>query len=107
MVNLGEDTEVAARREFKEETGITAPHQLINLGTSALNTGKILQIYLGLGDGEFKNSNTFEMEWPPKSGMKQKFPEVDVGKWVNAKDAIRMLGNNQKRFIEIARFVLE
>lgn len=107
MVELGEDTKVAARREFFEETGIEPPTQLIDLGTTALNTGKIIQVYLAFGDGEFKNSNTFSMRWPPGSKVEHEFPEVDLGEWCTADDAKRMLGNNQKTFVDIARTYLD
>lgn len=107
MVELGEDSEVAARREFEEETGIKPPHQLVNLGTTTLNSGKIVQAYLAIGDGEFKGSNTFEMPWPPNSDKKRSFPEIDMGEWHKAEDAIRMLGNNQKCFIDRARTLLD
>src|SRR5574343_401274 len=107
MMEIGEDPEVAAKREFEEETGIKPPFTLVNLGTSTLNTGKIIQAYLAIGDGEFKNSNTFELEWPPKSGTKHKFPEVDRGEWHRYEDAKRMLGINQRCFLETARKLLD
>lgn len=107
MLELGEDPEVAAKREFEEETGIKPPFSLINIGTATLNSGKIIQAYLAIGDGEFKGSNTFEMPWPPNSDKKRTFPEIDCGEWHTYEDAKRMLGVNQRCFLETARTLLD
>lgn len=107
LVDAGEDHKEAARREFFEETGIVPPQSLIDLGTVTLNTGKIIHAYLAFGDGEFKNSNTFSMKWPPGSAVEQDFPEVDRGEWHTANNVRRMLGNNQKSFVDVAETFLD
>ena len=80
-VNPGENEKAAAIREFQEETGLAidpaAP--LISLGTVKHKSGKLVHAWALEGDcdpGSLR-SNTFEVEWPPRSGKKQTFPEID------------------------------
>lgn len=75
----------AAKREFTEETGITISGNFIELTPIKQNSGKIVYAFAMQGDLDPQNikSNTFEMEWPPKSGKKQTFPEIDKGEWFN------------------------
>jgi len=75
----GEDELAAAKREFQEETGLSPQGQLIPLDSVKQKAGKIVTAWAFEGDcdpGTIK-SNTFTMEWPPKSGRQQVFPEVD------------------------------
>jgi predicted NUDIX family NTP pyrophosphohydrolase len=78
-VEPGEDIEAAARREFQEETGHVAGAQLIRLGTIRQKSGKIVHAWAFEGDLDpaTVKSNTFTMEWPPKSGKQVEFPEID------------------------------
>jgi predicted NUDIX family NTP pyrophosphohydrolase len=78
-VEPGEDIEAAARREFQEETGHVAGAQLIRLGTIRQKSGKIVHAWAFEGDLDpaTVKSNTFTMEWPPKSGKQAEFPEID------------------------------
>lgn len=105
-VENGEDLKVAARRELKEETGLIPDGFLVDIGTTTLNTGKIIHCFLAKGNGEWKGSNEFEMEWPPKSGKKQKFPEIDSGEWQPAETCKDLLGINQTIFIDRAEMLL-
>jgi predicted NUDIX family NTP pyrophosphohydrolase len=79
----GEDPAAAARREFKEETGADVPAgELQSLG-EVKYSNKLLSAWALKGsiDARRVQSNTFTMEWPPKTGRKQEFPEVDRAGW--------------------------
>jgi predicted NUDIX family NTP pyrophosphohydrolase len=78
-VESGEDLLAAAIREFNEETGLTPVEPYLALGQVKLKSGKILHAWAFHGDCDPSqiHSNTFELEWPPKSGRKQEFPEID------------------------------
>ena len=80
-VNPGEDEKAAAIREFQEETGleIDPTSQSIPLGTVKHKSGKLVHAWALEGDCDpaAVRSNTFEIEWPPRSGKKQTFPEID------------------------------
>jgi len=76
----GDDPQECARREFREELGVDCPVQeLIALGEVVQSGGKRVLAWCGVGDIDTAaiESNTFEMEWPPRSGRMQRFPEVD------------------------------
>lgn len=76
----GEDFEAAARREFLEETGIPVSGPLLPLGTVRQKGGKTVHAWAFAGDWKEEDGfscNTFELEWPPGSGRKRMFPEVD------------------------------
>jgi predicted NUDIX family NTP pyrophosphohydrolase len=79
LVEPGDDPIGAARREFKEETGFVADGQMIELAPVRQKSGKLVHAF-GL-DADFDlarfASNTFEIEWPPRSGRRQTFPEID------------------------------
>ncbi len=74
------DLLVTAKREFEEETGVQPEGEMIPLGETKRKDGKIIHIWAFEWKGEDTpeiQSNTFELEWPPKSGRKQHFPELD------------------------------
>lgn len=76
----GEDLPTRAQLEFEEELGIKPSGNWIELGSIKQKGGKIVNAWAFEGDlpDSFKlKSNTFEMEWPPRSGKRQKFPEID------------------------------
>ncbi len=82
-INEGESLEETARREFREETGQHVAGELKALSPVTQSGGKIVHAFAVHGDlqaGDIR-SNTFEMEWPPHSGTKKEFPEVDRGAW--------------------------
>jgi predicted NUDIX family NTP pyrophosphohydrolase len=83
-VEAGEDAFVAARREFAEELGITAPHgDYRRLGEYRYSSGKVVVLFALEADlpADEIHGGTFEMEWPPRSGRRQAFPEIDRAAW--------------------------
>lgn len=92
----------AARREFEEETGIRVENGLIDLGRLRQPGGKIVYAWARQGecDPGRINSNTFEMEWPPGSGRRQSFPEVDRAAWFPVHFAREKLHKGQLGFID-------
>jgi predicted NUDIX family NTP pyrophosphohydrolase len=78
-INPGEDEMVAAQREFQEETGLVPAGTFLSLGTVKHKSGKTVTAWAFAGDCDPASlkSNTFEMEWPPKSGKRAQFPEID------------------------------
>lgn len=79
----GEDPLAAARREFTEETGFAVDGDFVELGTFKQPGGKHVLVWTVEGNCDSAKliSNEFEMEWPPRSGKWQRFPEVDRGGW--------------------------
>ncbi len=82
-IAAGEDASCAARREFVEETGVPLAGPLQLLGEIRQRGGKRVIAFAVEGDldVEIVKSNTFEIEWPPRSGAKQPFPEIDRAGW--------------------------
>jgi predicted NUDIX family NTP pyrophosphohydrolase len=79
----GENPLATARREFEEETGMKPEGKLIPLGEIKQPGGKLVKAWAFEGDYDPSKlrSNSFTMEWPKKSGLKQEFPEIDRGGW--------------------------
>jgi predicted NUDIX family NTP pyrophosphohydrolase len=80
----GDDPQVVARREFAEELGSVPPAgELLDLGEVRQAGGKRVRAFAIEGDLDVEviTSNTFEMEWPPRSGRRREFPEVDRASW--------------------------
>jgi predicted NUDIX family NTP pyrophosphohydrolase len=93
-VGEGEDAIVAARREFLEETGFALSGPVDPLGGIRQRGGKRVTAFAVEGDLDVDaiKSNTFEIEWPPKSGKMQSFPEVDRAAWLDLRAAhVRIL----------------
>jgi predicted NUDIX family NTP pyrophosphohydrolase len=88
-IEPGEDPLAAAKREFAEETGFTVDGEFIDLGTFKQPGGKHVLVWAVEGDCEPAKlaSNEFEMEWPPHSGKRERFPEVDRGGWFGVAEA--------------------
>ena len=89
----GEDPLTVARREFREETGYSLEGEFIPLAPRKQRGGKVVSLWAVEGDCDADGirSNTFEMEWPPRSGKRVGFPEVDRAGWfspVAAKEKI-------------------
>ncbi len=79
LVEPGDDLMTAARREFTEETNLTAPRDLIALAPVNQKSGKRVHAFACGADFDLDGfaSNTFEIEWPQNSGRHQRFPEID------------------------------
>ena len=88
-IDPGEDEFAAAKREFREETGIEAGGEFIALGTVKNTGGKIVHAWAFQGDCDPASirSNTFMLEWPPRSGRKQEFHEVDRAEFMSVEQA--------------------
>lgn len=90
----GEDPQAAACREFEEETGVAPEGRFLALGDVRQSGGKLVRAWALEADYDAAamRSNTFEMEWPPRSGRKQAFPEVDRAAWFPLDEArVKML----------------
>lgn len=99
----GEDPLDCARREFEEETGSAPPPgALVALGEVRQRSGKRVTAWAAEGDLDpaALRSNTFSLEWPPRSGRMQEFPEVDRAAWFQADDARRRLVPAQAAFVD-------
>nr|WP_271211567.1 NUDIX domain-containing protein [Rhodococcus wratislaviensis]GLK37676.1 phosphohydrolase [Rhodococcus wratislaviensis] len=102
----GEDPYVAALREFEEEIGAPPPaveYEL--LGEFRQPSRKLITVYAAevSEDVTFVESNTFELEWPPRSGKFQQFPEVDDARWFPASVAETKLVKGQRPLIRALR----
>jgi len=104
-----EDPQACALREFEEETGTAlGPAELADLGTVKLKSGKLVAAWAVEGDldADAITSNTFELEWPPRSGNKQTFPEVDRAGWFSLEEAREKLNPAQGEFLDRLRDLL-
>ena len=98
-----EDPRSCALREFEEETGTTlAPGALTELGSVRQKGGKVVSAWAAEGDldADSVRSNTFTMEWPPRSGRTAEFPEIDRAGWFGADAARRKLVPAQVGLLE-------
>ena len=91
-----------AKREFNEETGLTAAGDFIELTPARQKSGKIVHAFAVEADFDLSkfSSNEFEMEWPPRSGTIQRFPEVDRIAYFTLATARRKILPGQRPFIE-------
>jgi predicted NUDIX family NTP pyrophosphohydrolase len=102
-VDEGEDPEAAARRELAEELGSAPPlGELIDLGEVRQQGGKVVHAWAAEADFDpaTLRSNTFELEWPPSSGRRQEFPEVDRAEWFPPDAARTKINPAQAAFID-------
>jgi len=104
----GENPLNAAKREFKEETGMELAGDFIELTPIRQKSGKLVHAWALRGDIDTKKivSNTFELEWPPKSGRMQSFPEIDGAEWFGIEKAKIKINERQARLIEQLTVVL-
>ncbi len=97
-----EDALAAARREFAEETGSAVDGEFIALTPCTQKNGKIVHAFAVEGDIDASaiTSNTFEMEWPPHSGKRSEFPEVDRAEWFTLAAAREKINPAQRALLD-------
>jgi len=99
----GDDPRTCALREFEEETGAALPPgELIDLGDVKQKGGKVVSAWAAEGDldADAVRSNTFTMEWPPRSGRTVEFPEIDRAGWFGVDAAREKLVTAQAEFLD-------
>jgi len=99
----GEDPQSCALREFEEETGVELPPgELAELGSVKQKSGKVVTAWAAEGDLDAGavTSNTFTMEWPPRSGTTAEFPEIDRAGWFEIETAREKLVPAQTEFLD-------
>jgi predicted NUDIX family NTP pyrophosphohydrolase len=98
----GEDSLAAARREFEEETGLPAEGAAVALAPIRQKGGKIVHAFAVEGDVDPSQleSNRFMIEWPPRSGRQQEFPEVDRAGWFGLAEAREKLLASQQGLLD-------
>jgi len=98
----GEDLLIAAQREFVEETGFKSSPPFIELSPITQKGGKVVHTWAVAGDCDPARlrSNTFTLEWPPRSRRTQEFPEIDRAEWFDVETAKRKIKTAQFPLIE-------
>ena len=102
-VEPGEDLLAVARREFREELGVSVPSGAItDLGEIRQSSGKTVRAWAVKGDLDATAivSNTFDLEWPPKSGRIQTFPEIDRAAWFDLESAHSVIVHGQRPLLD-------
>jgi predicted NUDIX family NTP pyrophosphohydrolase len=102
LPNKDEELLSAAKREFEEETGFKAPHgEYRALGAFKQPSGKVVHAWAVEGDCDPSRlvSNQFEMEWPPRSGKRARFPEADRAGWFHAEQALTKMLPGQRAIL--------
>jgi len=99
----GDDPRACALREFEEELGTPLPAgtELTELGTVRQSGGKLITAYAAAGDLDTDAivSNTFTIEWPPRSGRTEEFPEVDRAGWFSLDEAREKINQAQAELL--------
>ena len=100
----GEDPLAAARREFEEETGLRLAGEAVALTPRRQAGGKLVHAWMVRGDLDpaTVKSNTFTLEWPPRSGRRREFPEVDRAAWFPLDEARRRILESQVPLLDEA-----
>jgi predicted NUDIX family NTP pyrophosphohydrolase len=106
LTEPGEDLLAAAHREFREELGVPVPPgELIDLGSVKQSANKIVTVWALEGDLDPAQvvPGTFTMEWPPRSGRIQEFPEIDRAAWFDLDTAYQKIVAYQRPFLDRLR----
>ena len=103
------DPLTAAKREFEEETGVKPAGVFLPLGTVKHKSGKTVTAWALEGDCDPSTikSNTFTMEWPPKSGRQQRFPEIDRAAFFSLAEAKHKMFQAEFKFLMRLRKMLK
>jgi len=98
----GEDPLAAAKREFAEETGSRLQGEAVALGAFRQSAAKIVDVWAVEGDFDpaTLESNTFSMEWPPRSGRMREVPEVNRAGWFAPAEAARKILKGQRPIVQ-------
>jgi predicted NUDIX family NTP pyrophosphohydrolase len=101
LIDEGEETLAAARREFEEEVGQPVEGEFQPLAPLKQKSGKVVHAWMVEADLDLDGfrSNRFEMEWPPFSGCSQAFPEIDRVGWFGPDEALLKILPSQAGFI--------
>jgi predicted NUDIX family NTP pyrophosphohydrolase len=101
LAGEGEELLAAAKREFLEETGMTIEGEFLDVGRHKQPAGKTIAAWACEGDFDpaLLKSNTFTLEWPPRSGRMAQFPEVDRAAWYSIDEAFEKVNKGQKPII--------
>jgi predicted NUDIX family NTP pyrophosphohydrolase len=104
-----ESPELVARREFREELGIDFTRAVLPLGEIRQRGGKTVTAFAAEADIDVANikSNSFEIEWPPRSGRKQQFPEVDRAAWFDLASARDKINEAQQILLDRLQEIVE
>jgi len=102
LMTTGESAILAAQREFAEETGYLPAGELVPLGNARQSGGKLVHVWAAQDnwDPAELRSNTFELEWPPRSGRRLSFPEIDRAAWFDVNEARIKILKGQAVFID-------
>jgi len=105
----GEDFEATARREFTEELGTAPEGPLLPLGRIRQRGGKAVTAFAIAGDLDVSRvrSSEFQLEWPPRSGRIQSFPEVDRAEWFDLATARHKILEGQRPLLDRLEEILE
>jgi predicted NUDIX family NTP pyrophosphohydrolase len=102
LIAADETLLAAARREFAEETGHRPRGKAVSLGEARQPGGKVVHVWAVEDDWAAAKlrSNSFQMEWPPKSGRQQQFPELDRAQWFTLEEARAKILRGQSVFLD-------
>jgi predicted NUDIX family NTP pyrophosphohydrolase len=105
--DVGESAEAVARREFREELGIELNGAIFPLAVVRQRGGKVVTAFAAETDVDAKaiHSNTFEIEWPPRSGQSRQFPEVDRAAWFDLAAADEKINAAQRALLEQLKLI--
>ncbi len=101
-IEAGEEPLAAARREMAEETGIAVEGPFLDLGLVTQRGGKVVLAFACAGDFDSAaiRSNDFEIEWPPRSGRRARFPEIDQARYFDLEQAKLKINPAQAAFLD-------